>query len=109
MRFEKAAVGTQSCRMYRYTEGWPGNMETPAELKNAMPWCSQSLRCGSAAQRQKPRALKDVFIQTDIQLCGYASQHSPETTESIVGTCVYISVDSEFCRTSQQTRDPGKS
>ena len=112
VRFEKARVGTLCYRMCRYTEGNtrkyqdPCRAESLAGLKATVKvWWLQSLRFGSAAQKQKLRILKNVLIEMSIEVYGHIRLLQRNRANSIrVFVCVCVSVSVFLCVSKERSR-----
>lgn len=70
-----------------------GNTKILAGLKTVKAWWPQSLRFGSAAQKQTPRIFKNVLIEMSIEVYGHIRLLQRNRANSIcVCVCVCISV-----------------
>ena len=68
-----------------------GNTKILAGLKTVKAWWPQPLRFGSAAQKQKPRILKNVLIEMSVEVYGYIRLLQRNRANSIC-VCVFVYV-----------------
>ena len=85
-----------------------GNTKILAGLKTAKAWWPQSLRFGSAAQKQKPRILKNVLIEMSI-VYGHIRLLQRNRANSIcICVCVCVCVCISVCIKGEEPNFAGQ-